>query len=196
MSHMQPEQLSNNAKNLFKLIEFDENEELICEIRKHPFGLLLMYVIGTLVAFALLAVTIALTFAIQGDPLETGSDLSQAQPLVILFGGILIVLTVIMTFISAYLYTSDVVLVTTEKISQFLHKTIFDRKISQLSIGDIQDVTVSQVGVFARLFNFGTLVIETAGEQQNYTFIYTPNPYKRAKDIVGAHEENLKKFGN
>ncbi len=196
MSHMQPEQLSNNAKNLFKLIEFDENEELICEIRKHPFGLLLMYVIGTLVAFALLAVTIALTFAIQGDPLETGSDLSKAQPLVILFGGILIVLTVIMTFISAYLYTSDVVLVTTEKISQFLHKTIFDRKISQLSIGDIQDVTVSQVGVFARLFNFGTLVIETAGEQQNYTFVYTPNPYKRAKDIVGAHEENLKKFGN
>ena len=177
-------------------MEFDENEELVSEIRKHPFGLLIIYFVGTLVSFALVAVTIVLAVAAQGDPLETGSNLSQTRPIITLVGTLLVALTVIMTAISAYLYTSDVVIVTTEKISQFLHKTIFDRKISQLSIGDVQDVTVSQTGIFARLFNFGTLVIETAGEQQNYTFIYTPNPYERAKDIVGAHEENLKKYGN
>lgn len=196
MPHMTPEQLSSNAKKLFNLMEFDENEELVSEIRKHPFGLFVIYLIGTLVILAMVAVTIALMLSTQGDALETGSDLSQVQPIIAIVGGLLILLAAIMTAISAYLYTSDVVIVTTEKISQFLHRTIFDRKISQLSIGDVQDVTVSQVGVFSRLFNFGTLVIETAGEQQNYTFVYTPNPYERAKDIVGAHEENLKRFGN
>ena len=193
---MEPSQLSSNAMRLFKLMEFDENEELIGEIRKHPFGLAIIYIVGSLVSIALLGATIALFAISSGDPLDSGFELSSAQPFLVLLGGLLILFSVVMTAISAYLYTSDVVLVTSEKISQFLHKTIFDRKISQLSIGDVQDVTVSQLGLFSRLFNYGTLVIETAGEQQNYTFVYTPNPYERAKDIVAAHEENLKKFGN
>lgn len=196
MPHMTPDDLSANAKKVFKLIEFDENEELIAEIRKHPFGLVVIYFIGTLVAMALLGVTIALMLATQGDPLETGTNLAGAQPVIAALGGLLILFTVIMTAITAYLYKSDVVLVTSEKISQFLHRTIFDLKISQLSIGDVQDVTVTQKGVFARIFNFGTLVVETAGEQANYTFPYVPNPYERAKDLVHSHEENLKKYGN
>ncbi|MCA9344118.1 PH domain-containing protein, partial [Candidatus Saccharibacteria bacterium] len=72
----------------------------------------------------------------------------------------------------------------------------FNRKISQLSIGDVQDVTVTQKGVLAHLFNYGTLVIETAGEQQNYLFTYIPDPYKHSKLIVGAHEKNLVQYGN
>lgn len=195
--HMNPDNLSSNAKRVFKLIEFDENEELICEIRKHPFGLFIIYFIGSFVALTLLAITIVLSVLSQGDPLETGTQISgSAQSVIVLVGGTLLLVTLVMTAIAAYLYRSDVVLVTSEKISQFLHKTIFDRKISQLSIGDVQDVTVTQNGLFARIFNFGTLVIETAGEQQNYTFPYTPDPYERSKDIVGAHERNLVQYGN
>lgn len=196
MQHINPDNLSNNAKRVFKLIEFDENEALICEIRKHPFGLFVVYFIGSFVSLALLVVTVVLATLSTGDPLEAGVELSPAQPIIVLLGGVLMVITIIMTAIAAYLYHSDVVLVTTEKISQFIHRTIFDRKISQLSIGDVQDVTVSQKGLFARMFNFGTLVIETSGEQQNYTFTYTPDPYEKAKNIVGSHEENLKKYGN
>jgi len=193
---MDPSQLSRNAKEVFKRIEFDKNEELVSEIRKHPFGLIVIYFIGTLVTLALLTVTMAVTAFAQGDQLGTGVDLSAIQPYVAVLGGVLIIASVVMTMIGAYLYKSNVVLVTSEKIAQLLYKTIFDRKISQLSIGDIQDVTVSQKGLFARLFNYGTLVIETAGEQQNYTFTYTPDPYMASKDIVGAHERNLTKYGN
>lgn len=193
---MHPDQLTHHAKQIFKLIEFDENEDLICEIRKHPFGLAIIYFVGTFVTLAMFIVMIILMTISNGDPLEAGIELSGLRPIIILVGVLLIFITVVMTAISAYLYRSDVVLVTSEKISQFLHITIFDRKISQLSIGDVQDVTVTQKGIFARVFNFGTLVIETAGEQQNYTFMYTPDPYNRAKDIVGAHERNLVKYGN
>ena len=193
---MNPSTLSKQAKEVFKRIEFDENEELVTEIRKHPFGLFIIYLIGSIVSIALLAVTFVIAIFTNGDRLGTGFDLSSSQPVVLVLGGLLVLISVIMTIIGAYLYESNVMLVTSEKIAQFLYKTIFDRKISQLSIGDIQDVTVSQIGLFARLFNYGTLVIETAGEQQNYTFTYTPNPYQASKDIVGAHERNLVKHGN
>jgi hypothetical protein len=55
---------------------------------------------------------------------------------------------------------------------------------------------VTQDGIFPRIFNYGTVVIETAGEQNNYIFTYTPFPYQVSKDIVGAHERNLQRYGN
>lgn len=101
-----------------------------------------------------------------------------------------------MTLLTGYLYQNNVVLVTNEKISQQLYRTIFDKRISQLSIGEIQDVTVSQIGVFAKIFGYGTLVIETAGEQNNYIFNYSINPFECSKLIVAAHEAYVARYGN
>lgn len=101
-----------------------------------------------------------------------------------------------MMLIAAVIYNNSVVFVTSEKIVQVLYISLFNRKISQLGIGDVQDVTVQQVGIFPRIFNYGTLVVETAGEQQNYTFTYTPRPYESAKAIVGAHEKDVAAHGN
>ena len=193
---MNQENLSHHAKQVFKLIEFDENEELLSEIRKHPFGLFVIYAVGSFVSISLLIVTMLVAIATKGDRLGTGIDLTAAQPITIIIGLILFLISVAMTMIGAYLYQSNVVLITSEKIAQLLYKTIFDRKISQLSIGDVQDVTVTQKGIFARIFKYGTVVVETAGEQQNYTFTFTPDPYKVAKDIVGSHERNLVNYGN
>lgn len=193
---MQISQLSDKAKKFFNLIEFDSNEQLVCEIRKHPFGLFIVYFTGASISALIFAFTIVAPLAYSSDFLGLGIELGALAPLMVLFGFLLTVGAVIGTAIGAYLYQSNVVIVTSEKIAQLLYKSLFDRKISQLSIGDIQDVTVFQKGIFARFFNYGTLVIETAGEQANYNFTFTPDPYETAKQIVGAHEENLKAFGN
>lgn len=193
---MTQEGLSARAKSLFKLIEFDDDEELVGEIRKHPFGLILIYLGGGFVIVALFALLVVAPSYMNGDPIGLGFDLSSIRPYIIVAGLLLCALAVVSTLVGTYLYQANVVLVTSEKIAQVLYKTIFDRKISQLSIGDVQDVTVAQTGIFARFFNYGTLVIETAGEQQNYTFSYTPNPYEVAKLIVGSHERNVIKYGN
>ncbi len=195
MNSIDPSQLSPSARQAFKLIEFDDNEKLLLEIRKHPFGLFVIYLIGTFVTVSMLAVVFAAAFA-SGDALEVGVDASTIQAPLIFIGFIMAILSLVMTAIGSYLYKSNVVLVTSEKISQLINVTIFNRKISQLSIGDVQDVTVTQKGIFAHLFKYGTIVIETAGEQANYNFTFSPNPYEAAKIIVGAHETNLKEFGN
>lgn len=193
---MEPTKLSGIGRRLFEVIEFDDNEKLLYEIRKDPFGLALIYFTGFFVAGAILLLLVAAPSFIGSDPTGAGVDVTNARVMLALLGGLLSIVAIIGTAIGAYLYQSNVVLVTSEKIAQVLYRTIFDRKISQLSIGDVQDVTVKQVGIFARIFDYGTLVVETAGEQQNYTFTYTPEPYKAAKAIVGAHETNLKHYGN
>lgn len=191
---MQPSQLSPVGKNLLNLIEFDKDEFLIDEIRKHGFGLFIIYATGGFVSLVILIVFALLPTFLKNDELQI--DLTAYAPVLAFVGLLLVTLSVVSTFIGSYLYKNDVIIVTNEKISQVLYKTIFNRKISQLSIGDVQDVTVYQEGVFPRIFKYGTIVIETAGEQANYKFTYVPDPYRRAKNIVGSHEKNLTQFGN
>jgi uncharacterized membrane protein YdbT with pleckstrin-like domain len=188
--------LTFRGKHFLNLIEFDANEQLICEIRKHPFGLFIIYLLGGLISFVLIAALIAVPYAINASQQDFGFNLSGVQPILALVGLVLGTLSLVATAITAYLYQNNVVVVTNEKIAQQLYRTIFDRKISQLSIGDIQDVTVSQRGVFAKVFGFGTLIIETAGEQNNYAFNYSTRPYECAKLIVGAQEHYIEKHGN
>jgi hypothetical protein len=194
---METSKLSGVGRQLFESIEFDNNERLIYEIRKHPFGLFIVYFTGFTITGFLLLFLVAGPALLGGDTIESvGIDTTSIKLAMTLIGAVLAILAIIMTAIGAYLYQSNVVLVTSEKLAQVLYNSLFDRKISQLSIGDVQDVTVTQKGILAQIFNYGTLVVETAGEQQNYRFTYTPLPYQAAKAIVGAHEENLKQYGN
>jgi len=191
-----PEQLTPIARNLFDKIEFDKDEVLIAEIRKHPFGLFIIYLTGMGITFGIFLIFFLVPVLLNGSSDTLGIDLTSLRPVLMFVGLLLFVFSLISTMIGAYLYTHDVILVTSEKITQINYKTIFNRKISQLSIGDVQDTTVSQIGVFSRIFNYGTIEIETAGEQDNYNFTYVPDPYNKSKLIVGSHEVNLTKYGN
>ncbi len=187
--------LSTEGRKYFRYIEFDADEELVTEIRKHPVGLAIIILTG---GFVMLALAIVGIFASVTDfvGITGAQETSQVGALITIVCILLIIGAAVMTFIAAFLYNSNVIFVTSEKIAQVVYKSLFNRKISQLSIGDVQDTTVTQKGVIAHMFNYGTLVIETAGEQQNYTFTYVPDPYQVSKMIVGSHERNLKDFGN
>lgn len=184
--------LSAVGKKYFGLIEFDDKEELLLEIRKHPFGLFIILVTGFFISLAVFAVIITLAAS---NFLET-LGFAGANSLVAFIGFILSILILLVTVINAQLYRNNVVYVTNEKLAQMLFITLFNRKISQLSIGDIQDVTVSQNGFLPNLIGYGTLVVETAGEQQNYTFTFVPNPYETSKVIINAHENSIRSYGN
>lgn len=184
--------LSSVGKRYFDLIEFDENEELLYEIRKHGFGLFIILFTGGFVAFSILIVTILIASS------STINQISgiNAGPIVALLGLIFVSVVVVVSAINAQLYRNNVAYVTSEKIAQILHISLFNKKISQLSIGDVQDVTVRQNGLLPTLLGYGTLIIETAGEQQNYNFTYIPKPHTSSKIIIYAHETNMKKYGN
>lgn len=196
MKSMEPSQLSSSAKQAFRLIEFDSNERLLYEVRKHWFGLFLIYATGAFISLILISIAVVAALMDARSDFGTGMSLSQMQLPVILLCFLAAIMVAVGTAIGAFLYKTNVVLVTSDKLPQLLNVSLFNRKISQLSIGDVQDVSVTQKGIFAHLFKYGTIVIETAGEQQNYEFTFTPYPYEAAKAIVNAHEENLKLYGN
>ena len=188
--------LSSKGKSFFRMIEFDDKEQIVMEIRKHPFGLLLIIVFGIILSFTVAVLPLLVAVFADNEQLANDPSTSSLEQILMTVSIILGVGGLIVTTIAALLYVNNVIFVTSEKIAQVLYLGLFNRRISQLSIGDVQDVTVKQVGIFPRIFHYGTLVIETAGEQQNYTFTFVPNPYQSSQAIVGAHEENLKLYGN
>jgi hypothetical protein len=56
-------------------------------------------------------------------------------------------------------------------------------------MANIENVSSDQMGLFAHLFGFGSLEIETAGEQPNkFFFRYCPTPDKYAHILLEARE--------
>lgn len=187
------EQLSAEGRKHFGLIEFDSGEEMVTEIRKHPIGLIAILLSGFVVIVTCLVVAAVVSTANLSGLFGGGNDLRGIIVAGCLF---LILFAVIGTLIGVFLYRSNVIYVTSEKVAQVLYPSLFHRKVSQLSIGDIQDITVSQNGILPHIFNYGRLVVETSGEQDNYIFTMVPDPYVKSRAIVGSHERNLQKFGN
>lgn len=184
--------LSSVGKKYFQFVEFDDEEVLLAEIRKHPFGLFIIIFTGIFVALMLLIGVVAVATSSFLETLGFGN----ANAIVVFVGFLLSLFVILVTGINAHLYRNNVVFVTNEKLAQILFITLFNRKLSQLSIGDIQDVTVQQNGFIPNLVGYGTLVVETAGEQQNYTFTFVPTPYETSKVIINAHEMSIRHYGN
>lgn len=195
---MDPEQLSPTAKKFFERVEFDTNEKIIREVLKDPIGLVMIYAGGFLATIALFSLMVLGGSAYDFSSISEASGMSQSglRALLVGAGFFLTVFSIIITAVAAFLYSNNVVIITSEKISQQLYLSLFNKKISQLSIADVQDVTVKQQGILAHIFNYGTVTIETAGEQSNYTFTFTPEPYEMAKDLVGSHEADAAIHGN
>lgn len=195
---MTPEQLSPVGRKLLQNIEFDQNEQIFLEVRKHPIGLVMTYIIGTfatVVVFGLLVLA-PLSYDFSTVGADVGFTGESMRVILIALGLFMTFFSVVITAVAAFIYSQNVLLVTSEKIAQQLYLSLFSKKISQLSIADVQDSTVVQNGIFPHLFNYGTVIIETAGEQRNYNFTFAPSPYDVSKALTGAHEADVAKHGN
>ena len=77
------------------------------------------------------------------------------------------------------------------EVRQITQQTLFFTKTSVLGLANIEDVTAIRKGVFAHLLDYGTLNIETAGEQENFKFKYCPDPDRFVGLLMQAREKYL-----
>lgn len=195
---MNPEQLSPIGKKFLQHIEFDSDERLHLEVRKHPVGLIMIYLAGftaSIVLFGFLVLGAAsVDLGSFGNDVGVSGSVLQAS--LIALGFFMTIFAIIITAVAAYIYNHNVLLITSEKVAQQLYLSLFNKKISQISIADVQDTTVRQDGILSHIFNYGTVTIETAGEQENYKFTFAPNPYEVSKALTGSHEADVAQHGN
>jgi membrane protein YdbS with pleckstrin-like domain len=162
----------------------DANETKICEVAKHPFGIILVY----LQAGVGIVVALGLAYFLLPSVID---DVDQAFLFANLFAAVAIVFAIALVIITSVVYRQNRLIVTDRNITQILQYGLFSRKVSQLNMVNVEDVTSVQKGMFSTMFGFGELKIETAGEQSNFHFTYCPNPGYYAKIILNTREHIL-----
>jgi uncharacterized membrane protein YdbT with pleckstrin-like domain len=77
----------------------------------------------------------------------------------------------------------NIYIVTNERIVDIDFFYLLYKKFSQAELTKIQDINYTSGGVLAAMFNFGNVVVETAGEAPNIDFELIPFPEKVVETI-------------
>jgi membrane protein YdbS with pleckstrin-like domain len=169
------------------------SETLVADIRRHPFGLFLIY-LQTFVAFGL---ALVLIFTLMPSVIQAlGLHGPTVNAIASIFGLLVVVFALIFVVLATRIYKYNQLIVSDKNVTQVLQIGLFSRKVSELSMANVEDVTAEQHGIFPTIFNYGTLKIETAGEQNNFVFIYCPNPNAYAKAILDARLQFITEEGS
>lgn len=169
-----------------------EGEQTLAEVRRHPFGIIIIYLQSI---FALGLALFLIVFLLPSFNDFLGFSDATNNAIIGIFGLISLILVIIFLVLATWIYNSSKLIVTTRNVTYINQIGIFNRKISEIAMTNIEDVTSQKQGVFATIFNFGVLKIETAGEQNNFTYTYCVNPVLAAKIILDARESFLMGHG-
>jgi hypothetical protein len=159
------------------------DEQTICEVKRHPIGLVGIYVMTGL----LMIVLAVLAFIVAPNVITSAS---RSEVIIIGLLVFLVVGTVALgfVFIAHKVYWGNSWVVTSDSITEITQTSLFDKQSSQLSLGNLEDVTVEQNGILPRMLNYGLVRVETAGERSKFVFPFCPNPSYYAKQILAARE--------
>ncbi|CAN5120945.1 hypothetical protein BH11PAT4_BH11PAT4_0340 [soil metagenome] len=118
--------------------------------------------------------------------------LTLATPTVnaaILFIGIfeLFGLIVFLTTVLDFYY--DILIVTDRRVVDIDQEQLFFRSISELNLNDVEDVNSSVKGFFPTLFGYGTVTIQSAGEQINFVARNFRHPREIATIIADLSDQ-------
>jgi hypothetical protein len=165
------------------LSTMQNGEQVICEIKRHPIGIIGMYVV---VGFLVFIVGI-LAFIVLPSVLSSYSSGQMALVGMLIFVVAAVIGTTFL-FIVHTVYWGNRWIVTSDSITQIKRTSLFDKQTSQLSLGNLEDITAEQDGMAAQMFHYGVISAETAAATDKFTFTYCPNPSYYAKQILAARE--------
>lgn len=164
----------------------EPGECVLTIVHRSVIGLVGIY----LVAIAAISAIFGLIISLSPGTFDTSStNISGALSAAMVLAAILLVLIL---FAATYVYRQSRLFVTDKSLVQVLQKTLFNRKVSRLSMSNVEDVNEEQRGILANLFNYGTLTVQTAGTEDNFIFTLCPNPAGLADRIIEARQAYAK----
>jgi len=164
--------------DFFDFSEREDNEKIYVVLRPHWF---------TNVSWILIAILMILAPMILGI-LKINSPLpAKFTFILVLFWYLATFAFTLEKFISWYF---DIFMVTNTRVIDIDIHNLLDRKFSEAQINRIQNTSYHVSGVFHTIFNYGSVIIETAGENPDIVFENIASPGKIIKLLQNLCEKN------
>ncbi|MFH1142794.1 MAG: PH domain-containing protein [Candidatus Uhrbacteria bacterium] len=166
-------------------------EKTVLFLRRHwfvPFGILILLI-------ALLAVPIGIYFFFD---YQAGWILTHpiASPLLTIVASLFYFAVWVYSFSEFIDYYLDVWIVTNERVINIEQQGLFARTASELNLTAVQDVTSDVRGMFHTVFDFGTVHIQTAGEEKRFVFKQISHPEVVKRQIIQLADQARTKQRN
>lgn len=155
-------------------------------VHRHFAGLFLVY-IQVIIGF----IAGVLFIYFMAPVVLPNTEPSQQRLYISTIVGVVAVLMWLILVVYTYIYRQSKLIISDKNLTQVLQRGLLSRKVSELSMANVEDVTADQHGVFASLFGYGDLNVETAGEQNNFNFKFCPKPNFYGRVILDARQKYL-----
>lgn len=141
----------------------DQNEAVFVFARPYPVAFL-----GTALIFFIVFI-----FSVLGQLALMNTNFFQISDtnvigFAVLFLGIFQLATIIVFLVAVLDFYYDLIIVTDRRLIDIDQEQLFFRRIAELSLEDIEDVSSQTQGFLQDLFNYGTVEIQTAGAKDNF----------------------------
>lgn len=154
-----------------------ENENIIVFTRRHWY-ILLSPIIG-----AMFASLIPLVLVILSAKILVQYNLSGVFTLCWI---IYLMIIWFSLFYKLTMHALDTWIVTNERVIDIIQIGLFRRKVSELHLESIQDISVNTHGIVQSYLNFGNVEIQTGATAQRFLFDQVPHPLKIKDSIMEA----------
>lgn len=158
-----------------------DRERVLLKVRRHPLVFMMRSCVFVILGLA------PLMLASIDIPELFGQNIDDT--VLVLAGGIYYLYIALFLLFSFFDHHLDVWLVTDTHVVDIQQNSLFNRNVAKQQLSRIQDVEAEVKGVLPTLFNYGNILIQTAGTTERITFTQVPNPHAIADTIVRLMHE-------
>ncbi len=172
------------SKQKYNDIQFRDKEFVLKVIKRHPIGLAVIWVITTVI-IVLMGIIWSLVF-FSPDSIFANMEPHQLSIVTnmssIIFASI-VAISLVFGYISTMIYRANRMIVTTEKLIQYMSNGLFDVKKQTIDLGWIEDVSYHKTGIAATIFDYGSIRMSTIGDESTYYLKFTLNPEQTTSQL-------------
>lgn len=166
-------------------LSMNPGEEVILEAHRHWVNIAPFFASTTLViVIGFMIIGYVGSNPVGAERLFPGLSIGIVTPVVALLD----VFALTILFFAYAVYRQNKIVLTNMHFIQITQTGLFGRTLSKLSLDELQDVRGSRKGVFGTILNYGEILIETAGNEENFFFRPAPDPLNIAEKINDTHE--------
>lgn len=119
-------------------------------------------------------------------------DQFMSQTIVSLIGFLLLGFNILLVLGTIWIWRRNKIIVTDHHIVDIDQIGLFNRTVSTLRLDEIQDISAKINGPMQNIFKYGTIIIQTAGERENFVFDFVPYPYELERYILESRKRHHK----
>lgn len=153
-----------------------ENEDILWFSRQHPY------------VFALTGYLLIFVLLFSSFPLF----IFGTTPIAIKFFLFFLVLVIVVMAVKIFIWWNTIYVLTNQRVIGIHQSRIFFRRVSEVPLENIQNISHTKEGMPQHLLNYGSVEIQTSGGKIALIIEQIPNPYSVEQQILEAQREIIK----